>query len=85
MTMGEKIKQLRSANGFTQEMLAEKANGRCRCQLRNAAWKQVSGLFRFRSIKMPAPSRRAGLPAEVREGAGSLPRGGSAGQGGKDQ
>ena len=24
MTMGEKIKQLRSANGFTQEMLAEK-------------------------------------------------------------
>ena len=23
MTMGEKIKQLRSANGFTQEMLAE--------------------------------------------------------------
>ena len=26
MTMGEKIKQLRSANGFTQEMLAEKMN-----------------------------------------------------------
>ena len=26
MTMGEKIKQLRSANGFTQEMLAEKTN-----------------------------------------------------------
>ena len=24
MTMGERIKQLRSANGFTQEMLAEK-------------------------------------------------------------
>lgn len=28
MTMGEKIKQLRSANGFTQEMLAEKMNVR---------------------------------------------------------
>ena len=27
MTMGEKIKQLRSANGFTQEMLAEKNEG----------------------------------------------------------
>ena len=26
MTMGERIKQLRSANGFTQEMLAEKMN-----------------------------------------------------------
>ena len=26
MTMGEKTKQLRSANGFTQEMLAEKMN-----------------------------------------------------------
>lgn len=26
MTMGEKIKQLRSANGFTQEMFAEKMN-----------------------------------------------------------
>ena len=26
MTMGEKIKQLRSANGFTQEMPAEKMN-----------------------------------------------------------
>ena len=26
MTMGEKIKQLRSANGCTQEMLAEKMN-----------------------------------------------------------
>ena len=26
MTMGERIKQLRSANGFTQEMLAEKTN-----------------------------------------------------------
>ena len=26
MTMGEKIKQLRSANGFTQEMRAEKMN-----------------------------------------------------------
>ena len=26
MTMGEKIKQLRSANGITQEMLAEKMN-----------------------------------------------------------
>lgn len=26
MTMGEKIKQLRSANGVTQEMLAEKMN-----------------------------------------------------------
>ena len=26
MTMGEKIKQLRSANGFKQEMLAEKKN-----------------------------------------------------------
>ncbi|MFR6523602.1 MAG: helix-turn-helix domain-containing protein [Lachnospiraceae bacterium] len=24
--MGERIKQLRSANGFTQEMLAEKMN-----------------------------------------------------------
>ena len=33
MTMGEKIKQLRSANGFTQEMLAEKMNvsfGNCK-------------------------------------------------------
>ena len=26
MTMGERIKQLRSANGVTQEMLAEKMN-----------------------------------------------------------
>lgn len=26
MTMGERIKQLRRANGFTQEMLAEKMN-----------------------------------------------------------
>ena len=26
MTMGERIKQLRSAKGFTQEMLAEKMN-----------------------------------------------------------
>ena len=34
MTMGERIKQLRSANGFTQEMLAEKMNVSVR-QLQN--------------------------------------------------
>ena len=34
MTMGEKIKQLRSANGFIQEMLAEKMNVSVR-QLQN--------------------------------------------------
>ena len=34
MTMGERIKQLRSSNGFTQEMLAEKMNVSVR-QLQN--------------------------------------------------
>lgn len=37
MTMGERIKQLRSANGFTQEMLAEKMNVSVR-QLQNGKW-----------------------------------------------
>lgn len=37
MTMGERIKQLRSVNGFTQEMLAEKMNVSVR-QLQNGKW-----------------------------------------------
>lgn len=37
MTMGERIKQLRSTNGFTQEMLAEKMNVSVR-QLQNGKW-----------------------------------------------
>lgn len=52
MTMGERIKQLRSANGFTQEMLAEKMNVSVR-QLQNGKWQtkiiriEKSGFFLY--------------------------------------
>ena len=48
MTMGERIKQLRSANGFTQEMLAEKMNVSVR-QLQNG--KRQTKIIRIEKSK----------------------------------